>query len=150
MEKEIGFIDMDQVLCDFMSAARKRFSHEPKIEFPQSEFGFFTDLKPMKGAIEAFKLIETLYDVRVLTRASPRNIASYSEKAFWVKKYLGYEAQEKMIFSGDKSIVKGIFLIDDGDNAKQKYFDGILIPFGNSEFPDWEIILKHPLFKPKK
>ncbi len=133
---------MDGVMCNFYGAALKRMQRQPKIKYPQSEFGFFTDLDPIEGAIEAYKLLDTIYDVRILTRPSPMNIGCYSEKAFWVKKYLGFEAQEKMVLSCDKSIVKGDYLIDDTTNAKQEEFEGVFIKFGSHEYPDWKSVLK--------
>src|ERR1035438_3349553 len=135
------FVDMDGVLVNFRSAAIKRLTEEPKTQFPQSEYGFFIDLPPIEGAIEAYKRLDLHYDVRILTRPSPRNLGCYSEKAFWVRKHLGYDAQEKMILSCDKSVVIGHYLIDDTTNAKQEQFEGTLIRFGSEQYPNWESVL---------
>jgi 5'(3')-deoxyribonucleotidase len=56
------------------------------------------------------------YDVWILTRPSYKNI-NYSEKAQWVLNHLGYDVQEKTIMCGDKSLLKGDYLIDDEGNA---------------------------------
>lgn len=135
--KKIVWIDMDGVLCDYYNTAKKFLAQNPKVAYPQSVYGFFIDLPPILGAIQSYKELEKHFDVRILTRASHMNINCYSEKAYWVRKHLGLEAQEKMVFSGDKSIVKGDYLIDDTLNAKQDEFTGTLIRFGTEEFNDW-------------
>lgn len=148
--KERLWIDMDGVLCDFFGAAKKRIQEEPKIQFPQAEYGFFENLPPLEGAIESYKKLEELYDVRILTRASEFNIGCYSAKAFWVRKYLGFLAQRKMVFSSDKAIAIGEILVDDQTNANQEKFgeeigDGVLMRFGSTDFPDWKITYAHLL-----
>lgn len=135
------WIDMDGVLCDFMTAAKNHIEVNPIIKYPQSTYGFFIDLLPIKDAIESYKKLDSIYDVRILTRPSPLNISCYSEKAYWVRKHLGFDVQEKMVLSCDKSIVKGDFLIDDTENANQLEFEGTFIKFGSKEYPDWKSVM---------
>ena len=142
MKKRI-FIDMDGVLCDFYGAAKKALQDNPKQQFPQSQWGFFLNLKPLPGAIESFKLLSEHFDVWVLTRPSYMNINCYSEKAYWIMENLGLEALKKTIMSCDKSIVKGSYLIDDQNNAKQSEFDGIWIKFGDDMCPNWRYTVKY-------
>lgn len=78
--RPIMYIDMDGVLCDFYNAARKHISENPDQKFPQSKLGFFLNLKPMEGAIDAFKKLSEKYDVWILTRPSSRNVNCYSER----------------------------------------------------------------------
>lgn len=134
---------MDGTLCSFFKLARERLKSNPEQKFPQSQFGFFMELEPLPGAIESYKLLEKVFDVRILTRPSAMNIGCYSEKAYWVLKHLGFEAQEKMVLSCDKSIVKGDFLIDDEINAGQLEFEGELITFGKEPFPDWNSVIEY-------
>jgi 5'(3')-deoxyribonucleotidase len=133
------YIDMDGVLCDFMGAYRK---YKDTHEFPQSKIGIFKDLDPLPGAIESFKLLFYLYDVWILTRPSFRNLHCYTEKAEWVKNHLGQEALEKMIISGDKSLLKGDILIDDTNNANQDKFEGLWIRFGDNGSKDWPSVIR--------
>lgn len=137
------YIDMDGVICDYINPAKKFIKDNPRIRFPQSQYGFFIDLPEIKNAIKSYKFLDEHFDVCILTRPSVQNISCYSEKAYWVRKYLGRKAQEKMIFSCDKSRVKGHFLIDDTITAKQEQFEGKLIRFGSKEFPDWKTIINY-------
>ena len=136
-------IDMDGVLCDYYGAFRKAIAEEPEQKFPQSRWGFFLKLKEIPGAIESYKFLEQHFDVRILTRPSFRNVNCYSEKAQWIWDHLSYESMEKAIFSGDKSIVKGDYLIDDQMNANQPNFEGDWIHFATSKFPDWITVVKY-------
>ncbi len=131
------YVDLDGVLCDFMTAAKNL----PEMKYPQSKIGFFRDLDEIPNAISSFKKLEKEYDVCVLTRPSFKNINCFTEKAEWILNNLGYKALEKSIFSGDKSRLIGDYLIDDGDNANQDKFNGKLIKFGSEEFPDWNSIM---------
>lgn len=48
---------------------------------------------------------------------------------------------EKTILCGDKSLVKGDFLIDDQENANQNNFEGKWLKFGSENFKDWSIVM---------
>lgn len=48
MQMKTIYIDMDGVLCDFYNAAREEIMKNPKQPFPQSKWGFFLKLKPIK------------------------------------------------------------------------------------------------------
>lgn len=138
---------MDGVLCDYYNAHKAELLANPKQPFPQSKWGFFLKLKPIKDAIESYKLLNEHFDVCILTRPSDRNINCYSEKAQWILDNLGQEALEKAIFSGDKSRVYGDYLIDDQDNANQAGFKGSWIKFASPDFPDWKTTVDYILKK---
>lgn len=133
------YVDMDNVLCDYQSAYDKALKDNPDIKYPQSQYGFFLNLEPMERSIEYFRLLFEKFDVWILTTPSVKNPMCYTEKRVWVEKYLGYEAAEKLIFSTNKSLLKGDFLIDDYDQsrAKQQDFEGELIHFGGKIHNDW-------------
>ncbi len=40
---------MDDVLCNFTAARQKALKENPAIQFPQCQYGFFRNLKPIKG-----------------------------------------------------------------------------------------------------
>ena len=51
---------MDDVLCDFKTAHKEAIQQNPKIKFPQSQYGFFRNLKPIYGGIRrSHPLIKT-------------------------------------------------------------------------------------------
>lgn len=144
-QKTKVFVDMDGVLCDFYGAYMKWKSEHPEITFPQSQFGFFSNLEPIPGAIEGYNKLKENFDVYILTRPSIYNLMCYTEKADWIKRYLGFHVLENMILSCDKSLIigKGNYLIDDDIHANQLDFEGTLLKFGGTEFPDWNAIIKH-------
>jgi 5'-nucleotidase len=139
------YVDMDGVLCDFYGASRKALIENPSQKYPQSQWGFFLKLNEIPDAIGSFKKLQEKYDVWILTRPSFRNVNCYTEKAQWVWDHLGYDVLEKTIFSPDKSLVKGDYLIDDMCNAGQENFEGEWIHFGSDNFPDWKKVLEYLL-----
>jgi 5'-nucleotidase len=136
----ICYVDMDGVLCDYVNgwSEMKRLV---EIEYPQSIHGFYRGLKPLTNAIQSYKTLEEIYDVRILTRPSYKNLHCYTEKAQWVLHHLGEKAQEKMILAPDKSLLKGDILIDDEINAGQLGFEGRLIRFGHAPTENWTKII---------
>ena len=145
MKKDLYF-DMDGVLCDYM----KRYTMVKELydlEYPQSQIGFFSRLEPMKGAIEAFKKLRDSgkYNCFILTRPSVKNIHCYTEKAEWIREYLGEDMLENMYIGCDKSRLKGDYLIDDVTEHGQTEFEGEHIHFGSDEFPNWDTVLKYLL-----
>jgi 5'(3')-deoxyribonucleotidase len=142
MKKRI-YIDMDGVLCDFFGAAKKALLETPDQKYPQSKWGFFLKLEEIEGAISSFRKLQEKYDVWILTRPSFRNINCYSEKAQWIWDHLDYDVVEKTIMCGDKSLLKGDYLIDDTNNANQDKFEGEWIHFGSDKFPNWDKVVEY-------
>jgi 5'(3')-deoxyribonucleotidase len=133
------FIDMDDTLCQFSKRyAEKRKSH-PEIAYPQSQYGFFANLEPIPGAIEAYKTLEKSYDVFILTAPSYLNPLCYTEKRVWVEKHLGLETTPNLIICQRKEFLMGDYLIDDHFYP----FEGKMMLFGSAEFSDWETVLKY-------
>lgn len=146
MKKRL-YIDMDGTLCDFDKAFDKGIAESPSQIYPQSKYGFFADLDEMPGAIESFNLLKEKYDVWILTRPSFKNINCFSDKAKWVLDHLGYSVLEKLIICGDKSLVKGDYLIDDMCGHGQENFEGEWIQIYNGEFKNWEIVVNYLMNK---
>jgi 5'-nucleotidase len=133
------YIDMDRTLVDYDKGFAARRAVQ---EFPQSKEGFWYNLAPMPGAIESFNYLFDKYDVWILTRPSFHNLNCYTEKAKWVRDNLGFEAQKKTILCGDKSLVKGHYLIDDHHKDGQTEFEGKWIQIGNEKYPDWKSVVE--------
>jgi 5'-nucleotidase len=136
------YVDMDGVLCDFMTPYTKNINN---LEYQQSELGFFINLEPIKDAINSINILSEYYDVWFLTKPSTKNLHSYTEKAEWIKKYFGEHYLDKLILSPDKSLLIGDFLIDDDTKANQLYFEGEFIHFGSSNYPNWIYVVNHLL-----
>jgi len=140
--KKLIYIDMDDTLADFSGGIELKKSQNPAMNFPQAEYGFFSNLYPIENAVKAVNTLVEKYDVYLLTAPSTRNPFSYTEKRVWVEKCLGMEMAEKLIISPNKGLLKGDILID--DNIKgygQESFEGELIQFGSRMYPSWEAIL---------
>jgi 5'(3')-deoxyribonucleotidase len=105
--KKLIYVDMDGVLADFIKDFDKQRAENPEQLYPQSQYGFFMNLKPMKDAIESFKMLENHFDMWILTRPSVQNPLCYTEKAIWIKEKLGFDIQRKTIMCCDKSLLKG-------------------------------------------
>jgi 5'-nucleotidase len=146
-DKKRVFVDMDGVLCNFYKAAKQALTENPNQKYPQSQWGFFLKLEEIPGAIEGFRKLEEKYDVWILTRPSFRNVNCYTEKAQWVWDHLGFDIVEKTIMSGDKSLLKGDYLIDDMDNAGQENFEGEWIHFKTEKFPNWQVVVDYLINK---
>lgn len=144
MNKPTVYIDMDGVLCDYMEIAKKYKARTPGNEFPQASYGFFADMKPIPGAIEAYRWMADNFDVCILTRPSVMNPMCYTEKRVWVEKHLGIEACETLIMCTQKWRLIGDYLIDDMPWPK---FRGTQIQFGSPEYPNWQEVLDFFQFK---
>jgi 5'(3')-deoxyribonucleotidase len=136
---------MDNVLCDYQKAWEESMIDNPEILYPQSQYGFFRDLEPINSALFMYKRLSDNFDVWILTAPSVQNPMCYTEKREWVGKHLGFEAAKRLILSPDKSLLIGDYLIDDieAGRAKQDQFNGTQIVFGNTEYPDWFVVMEY-------
>jgi 5'-nucleotidase len=138
------YVDMDDVLCDFLKAYNEAQDKSPELKFPQSQLAFFENLERIEGAIESVNKLRESFDVYVLTAPSNRNPHCYTEKRLWIEKYFGYEFTEKLIICSNKSLLRGNYLIDDYAVGKgQENFEGKLIQFGSDEFPNWQKVMEY-------
>jgi len=145
--KKLIYVDMDGVLADFITPFLKEIEKNPKQPYPQSQYGFFLNLEPIKDSIESFKKLEEHFDMWILTRPSVQNPLCYTEKAVWIKEKLGTNIQYKTIMCSDKSLLKGDFLIDDTLEYGQTEFEGELVHFGSGRFPNWKTVVDYLMSK---
>src|SRR5574343_1240 len=145
----IVYVDMDNVMCDFNGAKKHALKENPGIEFPHSQVDFFRKLEPIYGMKDALKsFIDAGIDVYILTAPSTMNPMSYIEKMLWVRDHLGQFWVERLIISKHKHLNKGDFLIDDmASGCGQDMFEGELLQFGGSKFPNWQTVKEYVLEK---
>ncbi len=145
MSNPIIYIDMDNVLVDFESAIAliPKETLEKYDNHPDLVPGIFSLMKPLKGAVEAYRQLAEYYDVYILSTAPWDNPSSWTDKLLWVKQYLPDLAYKRLILTHHKDLNRGDFLIDDRKKNGASKFQGKLIQFGSEEFPDWEAVLKY-------
>lgn len=155
-KKKLILVDMDGVLADFEKAFLDRWkflypnkTHIPlekrnifylKDQYPKEEIkniysiilemGFYLNMEPIKGSIEAMhKMLELGHNVLICT--SPIRNSNYcvQEKYEWVRRNLGKQWELRLNLVRDKKYMKGDYLIDDKPDIR-----------GEVE-PDWEHIV---------
>ena len=142
--KTIIYIDLDNVVFDYDTARNDALAKTPDIRWPQSQCGFFLNLKPIEGAIDGVKTLfeDERFDCWFLSAPSVMNPLSYTEKRLSVERHFGLEYAKKLILSPDKSLLKGRFLIDDNIKGKgQDKFQGDLIHFGSESIKNWTDVI---------
>lgn len=142
----IIYVDMDGVLCDFDGAFARDKKRNPEAPYPQSVPGFYRNLTPLIGAVQAMAsfLENPNIDPYILTAPSIYNPLCYTEKRLWTEDHLGFDWVKRLIICPDKSLLKGDMLIDDHVSGRgQDKFEGRLIHFGSPGFPNWENVMSH-------
>lgn len=147
--KEIGYFDMDGVLCNYMKAVNDYWDKNGR-ELDHDDIhrivpNFFDNLEPIPGSVDAFKKLSERYELYILSTPSWSAPSSYSGKRIWIEKHLGDYGFKKLILSHNKSLLMGKFLIDDTTSNGVEWFTGEHIHYGTEKFPNYETILNHLL-----
>jgi len=140
---KIVYIDMDNVLVNFQSGI-DALTNEEKEAFKDNLDdvpGIFSKMKPVEGAIDAYKEISKHYDVYILSTAPWNNPSAWTDKLLWVQKYLGDLAYKRLILSHNKNLNAGDFLIDDRTANGAGEFKGEHIHFLSERFKNWDDVL---------
>lgn len=148
-DQKLLLIDMDGVIADwqkmFDGLLASHYPHIPQIPFDkitsfktqkfyapeyQADIsnmmntpGYYRDLLPYEGAIEALWELEKNYTVFLCTAPYVTHTTCASEKMEWVGHYLGTKWKEKMVITSDKTLVRGHILVDDKPEIK-----GAMVP----------------------
>lgn len=134
---------MDEVMSNFKKLYLAE--HTATNIYPQSRPGFFQDLEPLPGAIEAVKSLidDDRYDVYILTAPSYMNPYCYMDKRIWIEKYFGIDFCKRLIICYYKNLLDGDILIDDSEKNGQLKFNGEVITFGSNKYPNWDAVLPY-------
>ena len=145
MTKKILYVDMDNVLVDFPAAIEKldvetlaKYANRLD-EVP----GIFSRMPPMEEAIESYAQLSEWFDTYILSTAPWENQSAWSDKLNWVRKYLEDPAYKRLIFSHNKHLNYGDYLIDDRLKNGADRFQGELIHFKTKLFPDWPTVMDY-------
>lgn len=146
MKMKILYIDMDGVLVDFDGAVAK-LDVQDKDEAKRMD-GFFSTLKPIPNALNAFRFLSTKFDTYMLSTAPWYNPSAWQDKLLWVQKYFGLEdddnpAYKRLILTHYKNLNAGDYLIDDRKVNGAELFGGEHIHFGTDTFPNWERVIEY-------
>ncbi|MDZ7691484.1 MAG: hypothetical protein U5K69_10210 [Balneolaceae bacterium] len=107
--------------------------------------GYFNDLPPVEGAVEAYHRLAEAYDTYILSTAPWNNETAWSAKNLWVRRHLPEVANRRLILTHHKHLVSGHILIDDRKKHGVDQFDGEHIHFGSRQFPNWDAVLEYLL-----
>ena len=143
--KKILYIDMDNVLVDFQSGIDKT-NEDVRTEYAghlDEVPGIFSLMKPLLGAVEAYKQLVVEFDTYILSTSPWENPSAWSDKLIWVKEYLGEDARKRLILTHNKDLNIGHFLVDDRLKNGTDKFKGEHLHFGTPKFPDWKAVLDY-------
>jgi 5'-nucleotidase len=140
MLSKIILIDLDGPLADFegefLKKWKEKFPGEFFIPFEQRKTfflndeypehlrdkataiiaaeGFFADISPVANGISTVKEMTSLgHKVFICTSDIYGNKTGLADKRTWVQKHLGHDLAKTMIFTRDKTLIHGDYLIDD-------------------------------------
>jgi len=118
-ERTARFVDQDYP--PHLRAQVQWILHQP---------GFYLNLPAVPGSIEAvYELLDLKHEVFICTTPLPAFEHCVLEKYLWVQKHLGRNFTRKLIFTRDKTLVRGQVLIDDNPEI------------GGLETPEWEHVI---------
>ena len=155
LEKKTGkktlLVDMDGVIADFdkgaelwarnMGISAQEFKDQKMYRQP----GFYFELEPMDGALEAIQKLEVKFEIRFVSAPSWGNPNSFTEKRLWIEKHFGKWAEKRMDLTFRKDLFLGHYLVDD----RLKYGSGEVlgehIMFGNEQFKTWKEVTEYLL-----
>ncbi|HWL02439.1 MAG TPA: hypothetical protein VNQ52_08725 [Microbacteriaceae bacterium] len=150
MPKKVLYIDLDNTLADFDGRLAElspevRASYEGHYDHIP---GVYSLLKPMPGAVEAFRELSELFDVYILSTAPWANPTAWTDKLQWVQLVFGVEeespAYKRLIITHHKDLNVGDFLVDDQPAHGASEFGGEWLHFGEGRpFPDWPTVVAY-------
>lgn len=90
-----------------------------RVQAIQAEVGFFDSLPVIDGAVEGMNaLLAAGHDVRICTAPLRMSATCASEKYGWIGRHLGTDWLDRVIVTGDKTLVLGDCLVDDNPDIE--------------------------------
>lgn len=93
---------------------------------------------PKSSLSKAFNMLIERYQVYILAPAQTNDHAQLDADAQWAEQYLSTPAHDHIIFSNQKDLLLGDYLIDTKPDSN---FMGTGLTFGSDEFKTWEEVI---------
>jgi len=142
---KIVYIDLDGVVADFVTAIENHPSRNqaPYDSHPDTIPNIFLNLGTIPGAFDAVNklLDDSRFEIYFLSTAPWNNPSAWTDKRIWLENIFGNKISRRLILTHRKDLLKGNFLIDDRPNNGAANFEGKILKFSSSAFPDWGSIL---------
>lgn len=135
-------IDQDDVLAEYIKGVTKAYNDKycanmeveactswnlhsifgEEIETIMHEPDLFRHLEPVKNALEVFERLyrSNLFEMYIVTAANPRSVEAKFE---WIKEYLPFFPEDRVIVCKRKYMIKGDVLLDDGMHNIEEFLE---------------------------
>ena len=148
--KKILYIDLDGVVVDLESHAKKRHGENVNVGAATSfDKKLFFNPPMMENALSSIAMLQTYYDIYFLSTAPWNNVHAWTDKRVWCATNLHKLAYKRLILSHRKDLMIGDYLIDDRTANGAGEFKGEHIHFGQKPFEDWHEVRKY-LMQPEQ
>lgn len=143
-EKKITLlIDQDDVLAEYIKGVTEAYNRKyatqidaeactswnlytvfgEEVETVMHEPELFRHLEPVKDALEVFERLyrSNLFEMYIVTAANPSSVEAKFE---WIREYLPFFPEDRVIVCKKKFMIKGDFLLDDGMHNIEEFLSG--------------------------
>lgn len=143
MKKFTLLIDQDDVLAEYIKGVAEAYNQKygtmkcaeecvtwnlhsvfgEEVETIMHEPDLFRNLKAVPHALEVFERLYTsgLFEMYIVTAAQPCSVEAKHE---WIKEYLPFFPQDRIIVCRKKNMIKGDYLLDDGMHNIEDFASG--------------------------
>ena len=103
---------------------------ESSVLTAMNEPGFYAELEPIDGAVEALhKMLELGLHIVIATSPWQTNPTCVDDKFRWLERHVGVGWGQRMVTTKDKTLIRGTILVDDKPRVSGKLS------------PEWEHVL---------
>jgi 5'(3')-deoxyribonucleotidase len=110
--------------------------------FPDMPY-FFQNAVEQIDAKNAFRSLSARFDVYIVTTPPWNAPDAWGDIVRWIGDHFSVSAYDRLIYTSNKDILKGDFLITSQDDDSVGEFEGFSIPFGGEEYKTWKQILQY-------